>query len=152
MRVLTGSSFIGFVCLVISQFKSAVSSLWIWAYVPVLLLSTVSYFWRTKMRFASRLCYMSGFLYHIETGLLTFAGPLIALTIMLVAPGSRGRPTASPDGRFAPKTSSSSGRPRASSAGTSCTAAGLVRLACVGQFGGAKGPRRARSAAGSAFG
>jgi cellulose synthase (UDP-forming) len=43
-------------------------------------------FWRTKMRFASRLCYLSGFLYYIETGLMTFTGPLIALTIMLVAP------------------------------------------------------------------
>ena len=43
-------------------------------------------FWRTRMRFVSRLCYLSGFLYYIETGLLTFAGPLIALTIMLVAP------------------------------------------------------------------
>ncbi|MFC8363292.1 glycosyltransferase family 2 protein [Streptomyces griseorubiginosus] len=43
-------------------------------------------FWRTKMRFASRLCYLSGFIYYVETGLLTFSGPLIALTIMLAAP------------------------------------------------------------------
>lgn len=56
-----------------------------WCMASLAMLSS-SDFWRTKMRFASRLCYLSGFIYYIETGLLTFSSPLIALTIMLAAP------------------------------------------------------------------
>ncbi|MFJ3934598.1 MULTISPECIES: glycosyltransferase family 2 protein [unclassified Streptomyces] len=56
-----------------------------WCMASLAMLSSSS-FWRTRMRFASRLCYLSGFVYYIETGLLTFGGPLIALTIMLAAP------------------------------------------------------------------
>ena len=41
--VLTLSSAVGFVCLVISQVRAAATSVWIWAYVPLLLLSVVSY-------------------------------------------------------------------------------------------------------------
>jgi cellulose synthase (UDP-forming) len=43
-------------------------------------------FWGTKMRPATRMCYFSGFIYYIETALLTLVTPLIPLTLMLAVP------------------------------------------------------------------
>jgi cellulose synthase (UDP-forming) len=43
-------------------------------------------FWGMKMRLATRLCYISGFIYYIETALLTLATPLIPLALMLATP------------------------------------------------------------------
>jgi cellulose synthase (UDP-forming) len=43
-------------------------------------------FWATKMRPATRMCYFSGFIYYIETALLTLVTPLIPLTLMLAVP------------------------------------------------------------------
>jgi cellulose synthase (UDP-forming) len=43
-------------------------------------------FWTSKLRFRSRLCYLSGFLYYVHTALLTVAGPLIPITLLLAMP------------------------------------------------------------------
>jgi cellulose synthase (UDP-forming) len=43
-------------------------------------------FWRTKLRLRSRLCYFSGFLYYIHTGLFTFVGPLIPIALLVAFP------------------------------------------------------------------
>ncbi|WP_373034328.1 glycosyltransferase family 2 protein [Streptomyces sp. NRRL B-2790] len=43
-------------------------------------------FWRTRMRFSSRLCYLSGFLYYVHTALFTFAAPAIPIVLLLVYP------------------------------------------------------------------
>ncbi|MFJ4677236.1 glycosyltransferase family 2 protein [Kitasatospora sp. NPDC088783] len=57
-----------------------------WCMASMSMLGSMREFWRIKMRFASRLCYISGFIYYIETALLTFTGPLIALLLLLVFP------------------------------------------------------------------
>jgi cellulose synthase (UDP-forming) len=43
-------------------------------------------FWKTKLRLRTRLCYLSGFLYYIHTGLFTFVGPLIPIALLLGMP------------------------------------------------------------------
>jgi cellulose synthase (UDP-forming) len=43
-------------------------------------------FWKTKLRLRTRMCYVSGLLYYIHTGLFTFVGPLIPITLLLVMP------------------------------------------------------------------
>jgi len=57
-----------------------------WCMASMSMLGSVKDFWQVKMRFASRLCYISGFVYYIETALLTFTGPLIALTLLIFYP------------------------------------------------------------------
>ncbi len=57
-----------------------------WCMASMSMLGSLQDFWRVKMRFVSRLCYISGFIYYIETALLTFTGPLIALTLLLFFP------------------------------------------------------------------
>ena len=44
-------------------------------------------FWKAKLRFASRLCYISGFFYYISTALFTILGPLIPIALLLAMPG-----------------------------------------------------------------
>jgi cellulose synthase (UDP-forming) len=43
-------------------------------------------FWKMKLRFTTRLCYISGFFYYIHTALFIFAGPLIPLALLLIMP------------------------------------------------------------------
>ncbi|WP_240930107.1 glycosyltransferase [Streptomyces coryli] len=43
-------------------------------------------FWETKMRFVTRLCYVSGFLYYVQTALATFVAPLIPLSLLVLKP------------------------------------------------------------------
>lgn len=43
-------------------------------------------FWRSRMSFTTRLCYISGFLYYVQTALLTFATPLIPLMLLVLKP------------------------------------------------------------------
>lgn len=43
-------------------------------------------FWGLKMPVKARLCYLSGFIYYIQTALLTIATPLIPLTLLLASP------------------------------------------------------------------
>lgn len=57
-----------------------------WCMASMSMLGSLREFWQVKMRFASRLCYMSGFIYYIETALLTFTTPLIALTLLMRYP------------------------------------------------------------------
>ncbi|MDH6575196.1 cellulose synthase (UDP-forming) [Kitasatospora sp. MAP5-34] len=57
-----------------------------WCMASMSMLGSMKDFWRVPMRFVSRLCYMSGFVYYIETALLTFTGPLIALALLLFFP------------------------------------------------------------------
>ncbi|MFE4654894.1 glycosyltransferase family 2 protein [Streptomyces sp. NPDC056707] len=57
-----------------------------WCMASMSMLGSLQGFWRVKMRFASRLCYISGFVYYIETALLVFTGPLIALCLLLLFP------------------------------------------------------------------
>lgn len=49
-------------------------------------LLTSKKFWTTKMRVASRLCYLSGFSYYVHTALATFVVPLIPITLLLFMP------------------------------------------------------------------
>ncbi|WP_181799270.1 glycosyltransferase family 2 protein [Kitasatospora acidiphila] len=57
-----------------------------WCMASMSMLGSLNDFWRVRMRFASRLCYISGFVYYIETALLTFTAPLIALTLLIHYP------------------------------------------------------------------
>ncbi|MEY9870974.1 cellulose synthase (UDP-forming) [Streptacidiphilus sp. MAP12-33] len=43
-------------------------------------------FWRTRMRFSTRLCYLSGFCYYIHTALFTFVAPMIPIMLLLAVP------------------------------------------------------------------
>ena len=43
-------------------------------------------FWRTKLTIRARLCYLSGFLYYVETAFLTVLGPLVPLTMIYAFP------------------------------------------------------------------
>jgi cellulose synthase (UDP-forming) len=43
-------------------------------------------FWSTKLRFTTRLCYVSGFLYYIHTALFTFVVPLIPIVLLIAMP------------------------------------------------------------------
>ena len=57
-----------------------------WCMASMSMLGSMQDFWRVKMRFVSRLCYISGFVYYIETALLTFTAPMIALTLLVFFP------------------------------------------------------------------
>ncbi|MFJ9819228.1 glycosyltransferase family 2 protein [Streptomyces sp. NPDC101151] len=57
-----------------------------WCMASMSMLGSLRDFWQVRMRFASRLCYISGFIYYIETALLTFVTPLIALTLLVRYP------------------------------------------------------------------
>ncbi|MFC7011575.1 glycosyltransferase family 2 protein [Streptomyces viridiviolaceus] len=57
-----------------------------WCMASMSMLGSVENFWRVRMRFASRLCYLSGFVYYIETALLVFTGPLIVSVLLLFFP------------------------------------------------------------------
>ena len=43
-------------------------------------------FWERKLKFSSRMCYMSGFFYYIHTALFTFAAPVIPIVLLLFTP------------------------------------------------------------------
>jgi cellulose synthase (UDP-forming) len=43
-------------------------------------------FWTTKLKIRSRLCYVSGFLYYIQTGLSAIVAPLIPLSLLFLYP------------------------------------------------------------------
>jgi cellulose synthase (UDP-forming) len=43
-------------------------------------------FWETKLRFTTRLCYVSGFFYYIHTALFTFVAPLIPIILLVAMP------------------------------------------------------------------
>ncbi|MET7619723.1 glycosyltransferase family 2 protein [Streptomyces sp. NPDC005408] len=43
-------------------------------------------FWDTKLRLATRLCYISGFFYYIHTALFIFMAPLIPVTLLVAMP------------------------------------------------------------------
>jgi cellulose synthase (UDP-forming) len=43
-------------------------------------------FWRTRLRFTSRLCYVSGFCYYVHTALFTFLTPVIPIVLIVVEP------------------------------------------------------------------
>jgi len=58
-----------------------------WCMGSMSLLSSAK-FWKTKLRVRARLCYLSGFGYYIETAFLTFIGPLVPLTMVLVFPAN----------------------------------------------------------------
>ncbi|MFJ6730492.1 glycosyltransferase family 2 protein [Streptomyces sp. NPDC091281] len=45
-------------------------------------------FWRTPMRIATRLCYLSGFLHYLHTALFTFVAPLVPITLLCAFPGT----------------------------------------------------------------
>ena len=56
-----------------------------WCTGSMSLLSS-SKFWRTKLSIRARLCYLSGFLYYVETAFLTVIGPLVPLTMIYAFP------------------------------------------------------------------
>lgn len=43
-------------------------------------------FWKSKIRFSTRLCYVSGFCYYVHTALFTFIGPLIPIVLIVALP------------------------------------------------------------------
>jgi cellulose synthase (UDP-forming) len=43
-------------------------------------------FWTLRMRWRTRLCYLSGFCYYLNTALFTFVGPAIPLVLLTVTP------------------------------------------------------------------
>ncbi|MFD0329589.1 hypothetical protein ACFQZC_18830 [Streptacidiphilus monticola] len=43
-------------------------------------------FWATRMRWSTRFCYLSGFLYYIHTALFTFVSPLLPIVLLLAMP------------------------------------------------------------------
>ncbi|MFF8883754.1 glycosyltransferase family 2 protein [Streptomyces flaveolus] len=57
-----------------------------WCMASMSMLGSLRDFWRVPMRFASRLCYVSGFVYYIESALLIFTGPLIVIVLLLFFP------------------------------------------------------------------
>jgi len=44
-------------------------------------------FWRTKLPLRTRLCYLSGFLYYINTAVFAFVIPLLSITVLAFDPG-----------------------------------------------------------------
>jgi cellulose synthase (UDP-forming) len=46
-----------------------------------------SKFWRTKLGFSTRLCYLSGFCYYLHTAVFTFVTPLIPIVLIVGIPG-----------------------------------------------------------------
>jgi cellulose synthase (UDP-forming) len=44
-------------------------------------------FWRAKLNFYTRMCYLSGFVYYIYTAIFTFAVPALTIIILLLVPG-----------------------------------------------------------------
>ena len=44
-------------------------------------------FWRTKLPLRTRLCYLSGFLYYINTAVFAFVIPLLSITLLAFDPG-----------------------------------------------------------------
>ena len=44
-------------------------------------------FWRTKLGFSTRLCYLSGFCYYLHTAVFTFVTPLIPIMLIVGIPG-----------------------------------------------------------------
>ena len=52
-----------------------------WCMGSMSLLSSAK-FWQTKLPLRSRLCYLSGFAYYVETALQTILGPLVPLTMV----------------------------------------------------------------------
>ncbi|MER6995605.1 glycosyltransferase family 2 protein [Streptomyces sp. NPDC000410] len=44
-------------------------------------------FWETRLRLATRLCYVSGFLYYIHTAFFVFMAPLIPIVLLVAMPG-----------------------------------------------------------------
>lgn len=43
-------------------------------------------FWQRKLKFSTRMCYMSGFFYYIHTAVFTFAAPIIPIALLLAVP------------------------------------------------------------------
>jgi len=43
-------------------------------------------FWQRKLKFSSRLCYLSGFFYYIHTALFTFAAPILPIFLLVAMP------------------------------------------------------------------
>jgi cellulose synthase (UDP-forming) len=43
-------------------------------------------FWQRKLKFSSRMCYMSGFFYYIHTAVFTFAAPIIPIFLLVAVP------------------------------------------------------------------
>ncbi|MET8554079.1 cellulose synthase catalytic subunit [Streptomyces sp. NPDC004959] len=56
-----------------------------WCMGSLSLLTSKS-FWHMDLRLMTRLCYVSGFLYYLQTALLTFIAPLIPLSLLLLRP------------------------------------------------------------------
>lgn len=56
-----------------------------WCMGSLSLLTSKS-FWEMDLRFTTRLCYISGFLYYLQTALLTFVAPLIPLSLLVLRP------------------------------------------------------------------
>ncbi|MFB7781081.1 glycosyltransferase family 2 protein [Streptomyces bauhiniae] len=57
-----------------------------WCMASMSMLGSLENFWRVRMRWASRLCYVSGFVYYIESALMIFTGPLIVCVLLLFFP------------------------------------------------------------------
>ncbi|MGW2282446.1 glycosyltransferase family 2 protein [Streptomyces sp. NPDC001770] len=57
-----------------------------WCMASMSMLGSVQDFWKVRMRFAGRLCYLSGFVYYIESALVLFTGPLIVSVLLLFFP------------------------------------------------------------------
>ncbi|MGW3934264.1 glycosyltransferase family 2 protein [Streptomyces phaeochromogenes] len=49
-------------------------------------LLTSKRFWEMDLKFKTRLCYVSGFLYYLQTALATFIAPVIPLALMILRP------------------------------------------------------------------
>jgi cellulose synthase (UDP-forming) len=49
-------------------------------------LLTSKRFWEMDLKFKTRLCYVSGFLYYLQTALATFIAPIIPLGLMILRP------------------------------------------------------------------
>ncbi|NED88087.1 glycosyl transferase family 2, partial [Streptomyces sp. SID11233] len=56
-----------------------------WCMGSLSLLTSKS-FWQMDLKLLTRLCYVSGFLYYLQTALLTFIAPLIPLSLLLLRP------------------------------------------------------------------
>ncbi|MFI1840171.1 glycosyltransferase family 2 protein [Streptomyces olivaceoviridis] len=57
-----------------------------WCMASMSMLGSAEGFWKVPMRLASRLCYVSGFVYYIESALTLFTGPLIVSVLLLFFP------------------------------------------------------------------
>ena len=49
-------------------------------------LATSRKFWRARLRVSTRICYLSGFFYYIQTAVATFAVPLIPIVLLAFTP------------------------------------------------------------------